>query len=144
MADTPDSLHSYSLIGRGMLTGQIKSFEDLPQGDIRRRLPRFQPENFETNMKLVQELEIIAEKKSCKPVQLALAWLRSLSNTKGMPKIVPIPGATTAEKVKENAVEIELTEEEMKDIDDILASCEIVGDRYHGGHEDDQWLDISH
>lgn len=114
-----------------MLTGQIKSFEDLPPGDIRRLLPRFQPENFDINMKLVKELEKIAEKKGCTPGQLALAWLRNLSNQNGMPKIVPIPGTTSAKRVKENAVEVDLTEDEMKDIDTILASCDVVGDRYH-------------
>ena len=114
-----------------MFTGQIKSLEDLPQGDIRRMLPRFQPQNFETNMKLARELEKMAQKKNCTPAQLALAWVRSLSNRERMPKIIPIPGARSAERVKENAVEVDLTEEEMKSIDTILASCEIIGDRYH-------------
>ena len=124
-------MSSYSPIGRGIFTGQIKSPEDVPQGDVRRMLPRFQPENFETNMELVKELERIAEKKACTPAQLALAWVRSLSNKKAMPKIVPIPGATTAVRVKENAVEIELTGGEMKEIDTILASYKVIGDRYH-------------
>lgn len=114
-----------------MLTGQIKSFDDIQQGDVRKILPRFQPENFETNMKLVKELEMIAQEKHCTSAQLALAWLRCLSNRKGMPKIIPIPGAMTAERVKENALEVELTEKDMKDIDKILASCKVIGDRYH-------------
>ncbi|CAF9929429.1 MAG: hypothetical protein ALECFALPRED_004320 [Alectoria fallacina] len=122
---------AYSPIGRGMLTGQIKSFEDIPHGDLRKILPRYQPENFENNIKLVKELEKMAQKKHCTTAQLALAWIRSLSNKKGMPQIIPIPGATTAERVKENAVEVELTEWEMKDIDTILARCEVIGDRYH-------------
>ncbi len=82
-------------------------------------------------MKLARELEKIAQKKNCTPAQLALAWVRSLSNRERMPEIIPIPGARSAEKVKENAVEVDLTEEEMKDIDTLLASCEIIGDRYH-------------
>lgn len=114
-----------------MFTGQFKSFEDIQQGDIRRRLPRFQPENFETNMKLVNAIEMMAEKNRCTSAQLALAWVRSLSKREGIPKIIPIPGATTAERVKENAVEVDLTEEEMRDIDTILASYKVVGDRYH-------------
>ncbi len=122
---------SYSPIGRGMLTGKIKSFDHLPQGDIRRLLPRFQPENFDTNLKLVTELETLAERKNCTPAQLALAWVRSLSNRKGMPKVIPIPGATTADRVEENAVEVELTGEDTREIDTILASCRVVGDRYH-------------
>lgn len=127
----PLTAPSYAPIGHGMLTGQIKSLDDIPQTDVRRKLPRFQPENFEANIKLVKELEKIAGKKQCTPAQLALAWLRSLSNKKGMPKIIPIPGATTAERVKENAVEVQLNEVEIKDIDTILASCTVVGDRYH-------------
>ena len=78
-------------------------------------------------MKLVRELEKIAMKKNCTP----LAWIRSLSSKERMPQIIQIPGARTAERVKENAVEVDLTEEEMKGIDTILGSCEIIGDRYH-------------
>jgi pyridoxine 4-dehydrogenase len=81
-----------------MLTGQIKSFDDIPDTDFRKMLPRFQPENFEANMKLVKEVEKIA--------------------------------ATTVERVKENGVVVELSEE-MKDIDETLASFEVAGDRYH-------------
>ena len=117
-----------------MLTGQIKSLKDLPETDFRRTFPRFQPDNFETNMKLVRELEKMAEEKTCTTGQLALAWLRTLSNKKGMPRIIPIPGATTAERVKENAVEVKLTEEEMKGIDTIIATCGVVGDRYPAIH----------
>ena len=122
---------SYSPIGRGMLTGQIKSYKDIPEGDIRQKLPRFQPENFEVNMKLVKELENIAKKKNCTPAQLALGWHVSLSKRPGMPEIIPIPGATTVERVKENAGAVELTDEEMEEIKGILDSCKVIGDRYH-------------
>ena len=113
-----------------MLAGQFKSLEDLPQSDRRRMLPRFQPENFEKNLKLAKELENIAEKKDCTPAQLALAWVRSLSKKKGMPTIIPIPGSTTAARVKENAVEVELTEADLTDINTTLANCKVAGDRY--------------
>lgn len=93
-------------------------------------LPRFHPENFETNLRLVKELEKIAERKDCTPAQLALAWVRSLSKNKGMPTIIPIPGSTTAERVKENAVEVELTEADLRDISTTLAECKVAGDRY--------------
>ena len=122
---------SYSPMGHGMLTGQIKSFDDLPEKDIRRQLPRFQPENLDVNLKLVKEFEKIAVKKSCTPAQLALGWVVALSDQPGMPTIIPIPGATTAERVKENATGVELSAEEMKEIDEILSRAEIVGDRYH-------------
>jgi pyridoxine 4-dehydrogenase len=114
-----------------MLTGQIKSFEDIPDNDFRKILPRFQPENFDNNLKLVRELEKIAMKKKCTPAQLALGWVRSLSKRDGMPEVIPIPGATTVERVMENSVEVDLTEDEMKEIDTVLASCEVIGDRYH-------------
>jgi pyridoxine 4-dehydrogenase len=114
-----------------MLTGQIKSYNDLPEGDFRKMLPRFQPDFFENNMKLVKQLEAIAKKKNCTPAQLALNWVVSIAKKPGMPEIIPIPGATTAEHVKENSVEIELTAEELAEIDEILATCEVIGDRYH-------------
>jgi pyridoxine 4-dehydrogenase len=114
-----------------MLTGQFKSFDDIPEKDFRRILPRFQPENFENNMKLVRELEKIAKKKKCTLAQLALGWVRGLSKREGMPEIIPIPGATTVERVLENSVEVELTQGEMDEIDSVLANCEVIGDRYH-------------
>lgn len=94
-------------------------------------LPRFQPDVFENNMKLVKRLEAIAKKKNCTPAQLALNWVLNISKKPGMPEIIPIPGATTVERVKENLVEVELTAEELAEIDEILATCEIIGDRYH-------------
>jgi pyridoxine 4-dehydrogenase len=120
-------------MGRGMLSGQIKSFDDIPENDLRRMLPRFQPPNFENNMKLVKKLETMAQKKKCTSAQLALAWVVSLSKQKGMPRIIPIPGATTVDRVIENgkASDVELNEEEMVEIDQILATCEVAGDRYH-------------
>ncbi|KAK4695703.1 pyridoxine 4-dehydrogenase, partial [Lecanoromycetidae sp. Uapishka_2] len=124
-------IHAYSPLGRGMLAGQFKSLEDLPEKDFRRMLPRFQPESFKVNIKLVEELEKFAQKRKCKPSQLALGWLLSLSKQEGMPEIIPIPGATTVERVKENSVVVMLSDEEMKEIDEILGSCDVIGDRYH-------------
>lgn len=94
-------------------------------------LPRFQPENFSINIKLVKQLESMASKKNCTPAQLALGWLLTLSKQPGMPTIIPIPGSTTPERVVENAGAVELTEGEMKDIEQILNSHQIIGDRYH-------------
>ena len=107
---------SYSRLGHGFLTGQIKSYHDIPDEDRRKLLPRFQPENFDTNMKLVHKLEALARKKRCTTAQLALGWLRALSKREGMPEIFPIPGATTVEKVKENGTEVELMEKDMEEI----------------------------
>lgn len=116
-----------------MLSGQIQSFDDIPEKDMRRMLPRFQPANLKNNMKLVKKLETLAQRKQCTSAQLALAWVVSLSKKKGMPRIIPIPGARTVERVMENgkASEVELNEEEMAEIEEILATCEVAGDRYH-------------
>jgi pyridoxine 4-dehydrogenase len=92
---------SYSPLGWGILTGQFKSFEDLSQKDIQRTLPRFQSKDFEINMKLVKEPETVASKKKGLPSQLGLGWLLNLSKQERMPEVIPIPGASTAERVKE-------------------------------------------
>ena len=113
------------------MAGQIKSHTDIPEGDFRRMLPRFQPENFEANIKLVKKLEQLAVQKQCTPAQLALGWHISLSKRPGMPQIIPIPGSTSAERIKENAGAVELTDAEMREIKAIVESVEIKGDRYH-------------
>ena len=124
---------AYSPLGRGFLTGQVRSINDIPENDMRRTMPRFQPENFDTNLKLVEELEKLAKKKGCTPGQIGLAWVRAQSNKSGMPTFIPIPGATTAERIKENMVEVELNDEDLKEIDRIQSSIRVVGGRY-GGH----------
>ena len=121
---------SYSPLGRGFLTGQIKSADDLPEGDFRRMIPRFQPQNFEVNLKLVEELKTMAAKKGCTPGQLALGWLLAISEQPGMPKIIPIPGTTKVERVQENANAVQPSDEEMNEIKALLQRCEVRGDRY--------------
>ncbi|KAI6351818.1 hypothetical protein MCOR25_009728 [Pyricularia grisea] len=125
---------AYSPIGRGFLTGEIKSFDDIPEGDFRRSLPRFQPENFEHNLKLVDAIKEMASKKGCTPAQLAINWVRSLSQRNGLPVIIPIPGATTVERVKENSTIIDLSDEEMTEIQNMISKYEIKGGRYADGH----------
>jgi pyridoxine 4-dehydrogenase len=121
---------SYSPIGKGMLTGQIKSLDDLPPNDMRRHYPRFQPDTFPVNLQLVDELQRLAKDKGCTPAQLAINWVKSLSGRKGMPEIIPIPGATTDARVRENAEDHPLTEDELGSIDAILAKFPVVGGRY--------------
>lgn len=116
-----------------MLSGQFKSLDDLPEGDLRRFYPRFQPENFAINLELVKQLEDLAEEKGCTPAQLALAWIKSLSKRPGMPVFIPIPGATTEARVRENGIDVKLTESDLKAIDAILAKFEVVGGRYPAG-----------
>jgi pyridoxine 4-dehydrogenase len=113
-----------------MLTGQIRKFEDLPEDSAFRHFPRFQPGNFEINLQLVEQVEKMAEKKGCTPAQLAINWTRALSRRPGMPTIIPLPGATTAARVEENSKLIDLTDEEMAQIDEILAKFTPAGARY--------------
>lgn len=126
-------LVAYSPLGRGILTGQIRTVDDFPEGDFRRFLPRFQPGNFEINLQLADQVKAMAEKKGCTPAQLALGWLTSLQRRPGMPTIIPIPGATTAQRVEENAVVIDLTDIEMKEIDATIAKFQVIGERYPEG-----------
>ena len=125
-------LIAYSPIGRGMLTGQFKKFEDLPKDSLllQFNFPRFQPENFDINVQLVEKVEEIAERKGCTSAQLAINWTRALSRRPGMPTIIPIPGATTEARVEENSKLIDITDEEMAQIDAILAKFKPAGERY--------------
>lgn len=114
-----------------MLTGQIKSLDDIPQGDARRLFPRFQPDNFHHNLKLVQQLQDVAKKSGCTPGQLAIAWVRQAGTAvKGSPQILPIPGATARERVEENCQVVKLDESVLADIKKILAEATVVGGRY--------------
>ncbi|KAJ8128168.1 hypothetical protein O1611_g5468 [Lasiodiplodia mahajangana] len=123
---------AYSPIGRGFLTGQIKKYEDIPADSYLKQMPRFQPGgNFENNIKLVHEVEALAQKKGCTVAQLAISWVRALNRRPGMPTIIPIPGATTPERVRENAKVVELSDAEMDDIDKILAGFKPLGRRYN-------------
>ncbi|KAI8916926.1 NADP-dependent oxidoreductase domain-containing protein [Powellomyces hirtus] len=128
---------AYSPLGRGFLTGHIKKPEDIPEGDFRRYLDRFQPENFAKNMDLLHAVEDFAAKrvgpdgKPVTPAQLALAWIHAQSGQNGLPVIIPIPGATTATRVAENMARVALSSEEKADIDEILRSSVVVGGRYN-------------
>ncbi|CAI4216721.1 unnamed protein product [Parascedosporium putredinis] len=126
-------LVAYSPLGRGILTGQIKTPDDIPKGDYRHHLPRFQPDTFPINLELVREVEKLAKKKNCTMSQLAIGWCLTLARRPNMPTIIPIPGATTAARVEENNKIVELTDEEMAEIDHILGKFEVVGDRYAAG-----------
>ena len=122
---------AYSPMGRGMLTGQIKSADDIPEGDFRRFVPRFLPENFDLNLKLVHRLEEVAKRQGCTPGQLSLAWVRqACKNLKVCPEVIPIPGASSEERILENAKVVKLDEQALKDIEKILGEVEIVGRRY--------------
>jgi len=123
---------AYSPVGRGMLTGEITKLEDIPEGDFRRMMPRFNKENFDHNLELVSELHKIANQKGCTPAQLAINWVKQLSKKDGNSEIIPIPGATKEDRVLENAKDITLSDDELVKIDSILKRFEVKGDRYGG------------
>jgi len=118
---------AYSPLGRGFLTGRITRFEDLPEDDYRRHSPRFMGENFEKNLALVGEVREIANARGVTPAQLALAWLLHRGRD-----IVPIPGTKHRERLEENvaAAELELTEDEIDQLDSAVPLGAAAGGRY--------------
>lgn len=117
----------YSPLGKGFLTGTIDENAKFDPTDIRSRIPRFQPEAIKANLALVDFIKEVAHRKQATPAQIALAWLLSQK-----PWIVPIPGTTKLERLKENigAVSITFTEEELKEINEALSKIPIQGGRY--------------
>jgi aryl-alcohol dehydrogenase-like predicted oxidoreductase len=119
---------AYSPLGRGFLTGRFRTFEDLPEEDYRRNSPRFQGENFQKNLDLVQRVEEIARRKQCTSAQLALAWLLAQADD-----IVPIPGTKHRRYLEENirSLEIELTPPDLEEIEEVAPKGVAAGERYH-------------
>jgi aryl-alcohol dehydrogenase-like predicted oxidoreductase len=118
---------AYSPLGRGFLTGKIRSVDDLDETDFRRRGPRFQDENLRRNLALVEEVEKLAAEKGVTPSQLALAWVLSRGDD-----IVPIPGTKRRSYLEENAAaaDIELTGEELARLEQAFPVGAAAGDRY--------------
>ena len=119
---------AYSPLGRGFLTGRYRSIDDFGPTDWRRNNPRFQAENFQTNLDIVQRVQGLAVRKRCTPAQLALAWVLAQGDD-----VVPIPGSKARERLEENAAaaDIQLTEGELREIDALLPSGIAAGSRYH-------------
>jgi pyridoxine 4-dehydrogenase len=111
-------------------TGQIKSFDDIPDGAFIKYLPRFQPDVFDENMKLVKQVEDMAAKKGATASQIALGWVQAHNGKKGLPQILPIPGATTTERIEQNMKPAELSEEDMETLAEILKKFPVQGERY--------------
>jgi aryl-alcohol dehydrogenase-like predicted oxidoreductase len=118
---------AYSPLGRGFLTGKIKTFEDLDEDDFRRTSPRFQGENFNKNLELVKKIEAIAKEKGCTPSQLALAWVMAQEDF-----IFPIPGTKRLKYLEENikAAEISLSEKDLQQIEEVFPKNAASGLRY--------------
>ena len=117
----------YSPLGKGFLTGAIKEDAKFDSTDFRSTLPRFAPEALMTNVALTEQLSKIAKKKNATPAQIALAWLLAQK-----PWIVPIPGTTKLNRLEENigAVSIELTADDLREIDAAAAKIPVQGARY--------------
>ncbi|WP_243739933.1 aldo/keto reductase [Aureibacillus halotolerans] len=117
----------YSPLGRGFLTGQIKTFEDLPLDDYRRHFPRFQGENFAKNLNVVSLIEDLAHQKGCTAAQLSLAWLLSRGE-----HIVPIPGTKHLDRLKENigALDVTLSAGDLEEIERISPKGIAAGSRF--------------
>ncbi len=118
---------AYSPLGRGFLTGQFKKFEDLEPDDYRRFSPRFQGENFQKNLDLVKQVELLALEKDCQPSQLALAWVLTQGDD-----VVPIPGTKRRNYLEENAgaLEIDLTIDDLRRLNEAFPAGAAAGLRY--------------
>src|SRR3954454_21146285 len=118
---------AYSPLGRGFLSGRFQRPDDIPEDDFRRSNPRFQGENFERNLELVERVREIGEEKDVTAGQLALAWVLHQGRD-----IVPLPGAKRRSYLEENvaAAEVELSEEDLRRIDEVMPAGVAAGERY--------------
>ena len=119
---------AYSPVGRGWLTGKYRSLDDLPANDMRRMLPRFKPEVFDQNLKLVEAVEKVAKRKGLATSQVAIAWVARQG-------AIPIPGSTVADRIVLNSKIEELTDEDMEELQSVVEAFPIAGERYGGVHE---------
>jgi aryl-alcohol dehydrogenase-like predicted oxidoreductase len=114
-----------SPLGRGFLSGQLRSADELPAYDFRRTLPRFSPENFQRNLNIVTSVKAIAEAKNVTAAQIALAWVLAQGDM-----VIPIPGTTRIRRLEENAAaaDIVLTDAELDLLNGLAAG--VAGERY--------------
>ena len=114
-------------------TGQLKSFNTIPEDDMRRSFPRFQLENFDKNLELVHEAGKLAKQKKCTTSNSAIAWVKACSERPEMPVISPIPDTTTEDRLAENITDVSLSEDDMKVLNAAVQKCEVVGGRCPAG-----------
>ncbi|WP_144028052.1 aldo/keto reductase [Paenibacillus sp. 32352] len=116
---------AYSPLSRGFLSGGVRKFEDFAETDYRRVLPRFQGENFQKNLELVDKVKEIAKEKNCTPSQLAIAWTMANGT-------LPIPGTKRVSYLEENigSLEVALTSEDLRRIEEVMPKDSVSGDRY--------------
>lgn len=120
---------AYAPLGSGVLTGRFKGTQDVPEGDARKHMVKYQEENIKQNLVLVDRLKEVATKAGIPLPQMAIAWVKAQSNHDGHGTIVPIPGNTTVARLEENHSDLTLSEETLKEIAEVLKTTKIVGDR---------------
>jgi pyridoxine 4-dehydrogenase len=125
---------AYSPLSRGFLTGKIKQYSDLAETDTRRLFPRFFPEVFDENLKLVNQIQLVAARAGFTVAQVAIAWVAARSQRLGIP-VIPIPGCTTLERVEENLKRVQLTDEDFEALEKLAESIEVKGGRYPEAHQ---------
>jgi aryl-alcohol dehydrogenase-like predicted oxidoreductase len=132
--DLKMSMMAYAVLGRGMLTASVPKLDDMGDGDIRKRLPRFHPGNVESNLKLRVVLEGIASRRNITLAQLAIAWPIAQGERMGV-HVVPIPGAKSRKHLNENVVAagVQLTDGELAEIDAAVPFGAAAGTRYPTG-----------
>src|ERR671911_18630 len=125
---------AYSPIGRGFLSGEIRSLDDLAPDDFRRRNPRFQGEALEQNLRLVDRVRELADEKGVTASQLALAWVMAQGDRAGNPGIVPIPGTKRVAYLEENAAaaDVRLTDDDLRRLDEAAPVGATAGGRHPG------------
>jgi aryl-alcohol dehydrogenase-like predicted oxidoreductase len=118
---------AYSPLGRGFLTGKIKNRAELPTNDWRRDAPRFQSQNLQKNLEIVDRIEEAAKDKGCSAAQLALAWILAKSEN-----IIPIVGTKRRRYLEENvaATELKLNRDDVRHLDEAVPPGAAAGDRY--------------
>lgn len=111
-----------------MLTGQVHGLDDLAADDYRRRFPRFKPEAFAQNIKLAEAVEQMAARKGVSPTSLAISWVVRQG-------AVALPGTASVERVVENCTDVKLDEDDLAEIQGLLDTLPVVGERYGGKFE---------
>ncbi|KAJ4372787.1 hypothetical protein N0V86_008153 [Didymella sp. IMI 355093] len=119
---------AYSPVGRGLLTGTYRTHSDIPANDFRHNFARFKPEAFEQNAKLVDAVDTFAQRKGMTAAQVAIAWVVRQG-------AIPIPGSSKIERVEANSKVIELTEDDLQELEGLRKQFPVVGERYGGVHE---------
>jgi aryl-alcohol dehydrogenase-like predicted oxidoreductase len=122
----------FSPLGRGFLTGKIDASTTFEENDFRNTSPRFAADARKANQTLIERVEEFAKKKNATPAQIALAWVLAQKDW-----IVPIPGTTKVHRLKENvgAVNVEMTEDDLRELDRLTAQVKVVGARYGEGSQ---------